>query len=75
MKKNPILIPIGGYYISDKPDEELITVAGSCVAVTVYDKTKQAHPAERLLLQSLMLHACLFNSLESVLTGFFLIRI
>ncbi len=41
MKKNRILIPIGEYYISAKPDEELITVAGSCVAVTVYDKTKQ----------------------------------
>ncbi len=38
MSKKQVIIPIGKYGISSDPLEELVTVVGSCVAVTLYDK-------------------------------------
>ncbi len=38
MLKNQLIIPVGEYYVSTDSRDELITVVGSCVAVTLYDK-------------------------------------
>jgi chemotaxis receptor (MCP) glutamine deamidase CheD len=39
MANRQSLIPVGQYYASTDPQEDLITVVGSCVAVTLHDNT------------------------------------
>lgn len=41
MLKKQIIIPVGEYYVSTDPQEELVSVVGSCIAVTLHDKEKQ----------------------------------
>lgn len=39
--KRQVIIPVGDYCVSADPEEALITVVGSCVAVTLYDRENQ----------------------------------
>ncbi len=42
MAKRQVIVPVGELYVSTDPKEELVTVLGSCVAVTLSDHENQA---------------------------------
>ncbi len=41
MIKKQIIVPLGEYCVSTDPQYELVTIVGSCVAITLYDKKNQ----------------------------------